>query len=66
MQPMQLGDGDVMGDGVMGVPDPANPENLASQETKGMEVEAEAQIRNKLVTDAYGTKIPQRRTVDKD
>jgi hypothetical protein len=31
-----------------------------------MEVEAEAQIRNKLVTDAYGTKIPQRRTVDKD
>jgi hypothetical protein len=66
MQPMQLGDGDVMGDGIMGPEDPANPENLASQETKGMEVEAEAQIRNKLVTDAYGTKIPQRRTVDKD
>jgi hypothetical protein len=66
MQPMQLGDGDVMGDGMMGPEDSSNPQNPASQEMKGMEVEAEAQIRNKLVTDAYGTKIPQRRTVDKD
>jgi hypothetical protein len=66
MQPMQLGDGDIMGDGVMGPQDPANPENLASQETKGIEVQAEAELRNKLVTDAYGTKIPQRRTVDKE
>lgn len=66
MQPMQLGDGDIMGDGVMGSPDPANPENLASQETKGIEVQAEAELRNKLVTDAYGTKLPQRRTVDKE
>jgi hypothetical protein len=66
MQPTQLGDGDIMGDGVMGAPDPANPENLASQETMGIEVQAEAELRNKLVTDAYGTKIPQRRTVDKE
>jgi hypothetical protein len=50
----------------MGPQDPANPENLASQETKGIEVQAEAELRNKLVTDAYGTKIPQRRTVDKE
>jgi hypothetical protein len=66
MQPMQLGDGDVMGDGVMGAPDPANPENLASQESMGIEAQAEAELRNKLVTEAYGTKIPQRRTVDKE
>ena len=66
MQPMQLGDGDVMGDGMMGPQDPDNPQNAASQETKGIEVQAEADLRNKLVTDAYGTKIPQRRTVDKE
>jgi len=66
MQPTVLGDGDVMGDGMEGPQDPNNPMNPASQETKGMEVQAEAEIRNKLVTDAYGTKIPQRRTVDRD
>ena len=66
MQPTQLGDGDIMGDGVMGPQDPANPENLASQESMGIEAQAEAELRNKLVTDAYGTKIPQRRTVDKE
>ena len=51
---------------MMGPQDPKNPENAASQETKSMEVQAEADIRNKLVTDAYGTKIPQRRSVDKE
>jgi hypothetical protein len=66
MQPTQLGDGDIMGDGVMGPQDPANPENLASQESIGIEAQAEAELRNKLVTEAYGTKIPQRRTVDKE
>ena len=66
MQPTVIGDGDMMGDGMQGPQDADNPLNPASQETKGMEVEAEAEIRNKLVTDAYGTKIPQRRTVDRD
>ena len=66
MQPQQLGDGDIMGDGVMGPQDPNNPENPASQQSKGIEAQAEAEIRNKLVTDAYGTKIPQRRTIDKE
>ena len=66
MQPTQLGDGDVMGDGMQGPQDDQNPLNLESQETKSIEVQAEAEIRNKLVTDAYGTKIPQRRTVDRD
>ena len=66
MQPTVIGDGDVMGDGMQGPQDPDNPLNPASQESKEIEVQAEAEIRNKLVTDAYGTKIPQRRTVDRD
>jgi hypothetical protein len=66
MQPTQLGDGDVMGDGMMGAPSEENPMNDASQQTEGIEKQAEAEIRNKLVTDAYGTKIPQRRNVDKE
>jgi hypothetical protein len=66
MQPQQLGDGDIMGDGMLGPQDPQNPENAESQATKGAAVQGEAEIRNKLVTDAYGTKIPQRRTVDKE
>ena len=48
---------------------PETPENAnspANQQERGMEQQAEAEIRNELVTDAYGTKIPQRRTVDKD
>jgi hypothetical protein len=66
MQPQQLGDGDILGDGILGPQDPANPQNAASQETKGAEVQGEADIRNKLVTEAYGTKIPQRRIIDKN
>ena len=65
MQPQQLADGDVMGDGIQGPADPANPENANSQGTEGVEIQGEADIRNKLVTDAYGTKIPQRRSIDK-
>jgi hypothetical protein len=66
MQPTQLGDGDVMGDGMQGPQDDQNPLNQESQETKSIAVQAEEEIRNKLVTEAYGTKIPQRRTVDRD
>ena len=66
MQPTQLGDGDIMGDGMMGAPSDENPMNDASQQTEGIEKQAEAEIRNKLVTDAYGTKLPQRRNVGKE
>jgi len=66
MQPQQLGDGDVLGDGVLGPNDPQNPENPISQQTEGIEHQGEADIRNKLVTDAYGTKIPQGRSIDKN
>jgi hypothetical protein len=66
MQPTQLGDGDIMGDGMMGAPSDQNPMDEASQQTEGIEKQAEAEIRNKLVTDAYGTKIPLRRNVGKE
>ena len=66
MQPTQLGDGDIMGDGIMGAPSDQNPMDEASQQTEGIEKQAEAEIRNKLVTDAYGTKIPLRRNVGKE
>jgi len=65
MQPQQLGDGDIMGDGIEGAPTEENQKDPETQAMEGMEQEAEAQVRNKLVTDAYGTKIPQRRSVDK-
>lgn len=66
MQPQQLGDGDIMGDGIEGAPTPEKVKDPETQAMEGMEQEAEAQVRNKLVTDAYGTKLPQRRSIDKE
>jgi hypothetical protein len=66
MQPQQLGDGDILGDGIDGAPTPDNVQDPETQAMEGIQQDAEAQVRNKLVTDAYGTKIPQRRTVDKE
>ena len=66
MQPTQLGDGDIMGDGIEGPQDSEHVNDPMNQQNAGMENQAEAQVREKLVTDAYGTKIPQRRTVDKE
>jgi hypothetical protein len=65
MQPQPMGDGDVLGDGMSGPETPDNAATPENQELMGVEKSAESEIRNKLVTDAYGTKIPQRRTVDK-
>jgi hypothetical protein len=66
MQPQPMGDGDILGDGMSGPETKENAETPENQELMGVEKSAEAEIRNKLVTDAYGTKIPQRRTVDKE
>jgi hypothetical protein len=66
LQPTQLADGDVMGDGVGGQPTPENVADPMIQEGMMAEAQAEADIRNRLVTEAYGTKIPQRRAVDRD
>jgi hypothetical protein len=61
MDPMMMGDGSVLGDGVIG-PDAKNEEANG----QGAEDQDEMAIRNELVTEAYGTKLPSRRTVDKD
>ena len=66
MQPTELGDGDVMGDGVEGAPTDEAVKDPAQQQMEGLEQMAEAEIRNKLVTEAYGTKLPQRRAVDRE
>jgi hypothetical protein len=65
MDPMMLGDGDVMGDGIVG---PANDQSAADPNLNStmMADQAEAGLREKLVNEAYGTVIPQRRTVEKD
>jgi len=66
LAPTQLGDGDVLGDGMMGPQTPESAADPANQQAAGVNQNVEAEIRNKLVTDAYGTKLPQRRAVDKE
>ena len=66
MTPTELGDGDIMGDGIQGPQTDASTKDPAQQQMEGIEQSQEAAIREKLVTEAYGTKMPQRRTVDKD
>jgi hypothetical protein len=59
MDPMMLGDGDVLGDGQVG-PQGQDPAAAEIQQQNDM---AEQEIRQTLVTEAYGTNLPQRRTV---
>jgi hypothetical protein len=66
LQPTVLGDGDVMGDQVDGAPTPENIENPANQEGAMAANMQESELRTRLVTEAYGTKIPQRRAVDRE
>jgi hypothetical protein len=60
MDPVMLGDGDTLGDGQLG------PTGEGDGQVEEDQLEAEASIRNSLVTQAYGTKIPTRSTVDKE
>jgi hypothetical protein len=64
MDPMQLGDGDILGDGQLGPAGTETPESadMAAQQN----MQAEQDIRNALVTKAYGTAIPQRAVIAKD
>jgi len=66
LQPTQLADGDVLGDKVEGAPTPDNLQDPATQQGAAIEAQTEGALREKLVTEAYGTKIPQRRAVDRD
>jgi hypothetical protein len=65
MDPMMMGDGDVMGDGQLG-PQGSGADGEADQAVAQEQFQAENDIRNSLVTEAYGTQLPSRRQVDKD
>jgi hypothetical protein len=59
MDPMMLGDGDVLGDGQVG---PQGKDPAAEQVAMQNDI-AEQEIRETLVKEAYGSNIPQRRVV---
>jgi hypothetical protein len=65
MDPMMMGNGDVMGDGQLG-PQGSGVAGQADAQIADMQFQAENEIRNTLVTEAYGTQLPARRTVDKE
>ena len=59
LEPMVMGDGDVLGDGITGAVNGAlDPSQAQMANESAM---TEAGIREQLVTEAYGTKLPQRR-----
>jgi hypothetical protein len=64
IDPMMMGDGDVLGDGIEGPPKEGedNPELNANPE----EEQGEASMRETLVQQAYGANIPQRESIDTD
>ena len=65
IDPMMMGDGDTLGDGQVG-PQGSGADEAGNQQSAMQNLEAEDAIRNTLVTEAYGTKTPSRRLVDKD
>ena len=64
IDPMMMGDGDVLGDGIEGPPEEGakNPELNSNME----EEQGEASMRETLVQQAYGANIPQRESIDTD
>jgi hypothetical protein len=65
MDPLMMGNGDVMGDGQLG-PQGQGIAAEADQQIAQQQLQAESDIRDTLVAQAYGTQIPPRRAVDKD
>jgi hypothetical protein len=62
VDPMMMGDGDMLGDGQIGQ-EGTDPEAPAVEAESLM---AEQQIRETLVSQAYGANVPKNRTVDKE
>jgi hypothetical protein len=62
VDPMMMGDGDMLGDGQIGQ-EGTDPEAPAVEAESLM---AEQQIRETLVSQAYGANVPKHRTVDKE
>jgi hypothetical protein len=65
LDPTMLGDGDMVGDGIVG-PQTEESVNDPLTNTTVLDDQNEQALREKLIVEAYGTKIPQRRTVEKD
>ena len=63
MDPMMMGDGEVLGDGIGGLQGAPSPEDVAEAQQTSM---GEAAIREALVTEAYGAQTPPRRVVGKN
>jgi len=64
IDPMMMGDGDVLGDGIEGPPEEG--ENNPELNTNPEEEQGEASMRETLVQQAYGANIPQREEMDTD
>ena len=66
MDPMMMADGDVLGDNIDGAPPQDGQADPAAQQDMGEKLMLEQQLRETLVAQAYGTKLPQRAVVDKE
>jgi hypothetical protein len=65
IDPMVDATGDVMGDGIMGPQTADNMANPVNEQIAALAEQSEASIREALVTEAYGTKLPPRRNITK-
>ena len=64
MDPMMMGNGDVLGDGIEGSPEENAQDPNANSNPE--EMQAEGELRERLVQQAYGANVPQRNTIDRD
>jgi hypothetical protein len=64
MDPMMMGNGDVLGDGIEGSPEEGAEDPNANSNPE--EMQAEGELRERLVQQAYGANVPQRNTIDRD
>jgi hypothetical protein len=62
VEPMASPDGDIVGDGQFGPPNERTTTDL-NEQIDSIQMQSEAAIREKLVTEAYGTKLPPRRNI---
>jgi hypothetical protein len=62
VDPIMMGDGDVLGDGQNG---PVDPAQGGDPQVAMQNLEAEVQIREDLLNAAYNTQLPARSTIDK-
>jgi hypothetical protein len=66
IDPMMMGDGDVLGDGIDGPPPQEGEQDPQDAENEGEKMMFEQELREGLMQQAYGTKLPTRRAFDKE